>query len=170
MPSLDEFNQYSQKYVKDVVLASAGALQKGSDAGAEYMRQYISQDSPTGTPWHKRINNERGNRPGARKQTGAMLNAVGSTKISVNSSQLSSTFGWVKDRQDYFLQQDTGGYWLSAYGKPSGVGMGLLNLAQDGGGNSTLRVLGAYNSGISKFISEMKNAGFKTSSNIGEVF
>ena len=170
MPKLDEFNRYSQKYVKKVINASAISLQKGADEGAYYMRQYISTNSETGTTWHDTTNIDRGNNIGARKKTGAMLDAVQSTAPEVSSLKISTTFGWIEDRQNYFLLQDTGGYWLTAYGKPSGVGMGLLNRREDGGGKSTLRVLGAYTKGIKEFTDEMKRQGFESSSSIGEVF
>ena len=56
------------------------------------------------------------------------------------------------------------------YGKPSGIGMGLLNTAQDGGGKGTIRVLGAYNYSWNELITEMKKAGFTVSKEGQEVF
>jgi hypothetical protein len=166
VPKIDEFRVYSQKYVKKVLDASKVALKEGSDSGAEYMRTYIEADSPTGTPWHKRKNDERGNDIGARKETGAMLNAVTSTGV-VGTKKLSTNFGWVTNKKHYFVMQDSGGYWHTAYGKPSGIGMGLLNTASDGGGNGTLRRLGAYFQGQNDFVVAMKKAGFTQSDGKG---
>jgi hypothetical protein len=170
VPNIDEFRAYTQKYVVKVLEASKSALKEGSDGGAEYMRTYIEADSPTGTPWHKRKNDERGNDIGARKDTGAMLNAVTSTGV-VGTKKLSTNFGWVTNKKHYFAMQDSGGYWHTAYGKPSGIGMGLLNKAEDGGGRGTIRVLGAYFQAQTDFIAAMKKAGFReTDGKGGELF
>jgi len=170
VPNIDQFEVHTKLYVDKVIEAGKDALKKGSDSGAEYMRQYIEKDSPTGTRWHVRTNNDRGNKPGARLASGAMLNAVSSTKV-VGTKNLSTKFGWVTNRKDYFVMQDSGGYWMSAYGKPSGIGMGLLNTAGDGGGKGTLRRLGAYFQGQNDFVAAMKKAGFTQSdSSGGEVF
>jgi hypothetical protein len=169
MPNIDEFSNYTNEYLKKVVNISADALKKGSDSGADYMRKYIESDSPTGTRWHKRVNESRGMKDG-RVDSGTMLNSVDSTAIAIGSQKLSTSFGWIKNRQEYFLDQDSGRYWHTAYGKPSGIGMGLLNTAQDGGGKGTIRVLGAYYYATNEFIDQMKKAGFAVSKDGGEVF
>jgi len=169
MPSINEFEVYTYEYIKKIINLSANALKKGSDSGADYMRKYIEQDSPTGTPWHKKANDSRGMN-GGRVATGTMLNAIDSTAIAIGGQKISSNFGWVKNKQDYFVMQDSGGYWHSAYGKPSGIGMGLLNTAQDGGGNGTIRFLGAYYHAERNFSDEMKKAGFRVADKGGEIF
>jgi len=170
MPKIEEFPQFAKNITTQVITLSAGALAVGSESGADYMKQFIEANSPTGTRWHKKVNDARGNKAGARVATGTMLDAIEFTKPSANGQKIVTKFGWVTNHQDYFLDQDTGGYWHTAYGKPSGIGMGLLNSAQDGGGNGTLRVLGAYNKGVNDFIAEMKRLGFNASANSEEVF
>ncbi len=166
MPNIDEFRVYTKRYVDKVLDASKDALKQGSDGGAEYMRAYIEKDSPTGTPWHIKRNNNRGTDPGARKETGAMFDAVTSTGV-IGNKKLSTKFGWVNAKKNYFAMQDSGGYWKTAYGKPSGIGMGLLNRAGDGGGRGTIRVLGAYYQSQTDFIAAMKKAGFRETDNQG---
>jgi len=169
MPKIEEFPVYTKNITTQVITLSAGALKVGSESGADYMKQFIEAGSPTGTRWHIRKNDAAGT-DGARITSRTMLDAVGSTAPAASGQKIVTKFGWVKNQQTYFLDQDTGGYWHSAYGKPSGVGMGLLNMAQDGGGKSTLRVLGAYNKSVNDFIAEMKRLGFGASANSEEVF
>lgn len=170
MPNIDEFNVYTKEFLTKVIRAGAGALKTGSDSGADYMRDAIEKGSPTGTKWHKKVNRERGMDNG-RVDTGTMLNAVTSTAVAVSNGKISTNFGWVTDQKDYFVMQDSGGYWRTAYGKPSGIGMGLLNNANDGQGNGTIRVLGAYYKAQTIFVEEMKKAGFReTDGKGGELF
>lgn len=165
MPSIDDFNKYTQEYTKKVLWIGVESIKGASDSGAEYMRGLIEANSPTGTKWHKKKSPN-----GGRVTTGLMLNSVDSTKVALSKSEISSNFGWVKNREEYFLDQDSGGYWHTAYGKPSGIGMGLLNTARDGGGKGTLRVLGAYQHASNDLIERMKKAGFSVSKDGGEVF
>jgi len=169
MPKIEAFKKYSQRYVNKCLWVSSEAVKKATESGAEYMRENIQAQSPTGTKWHIKKNNDAGTN-GARVTTGKMLKAVGTTKITSNTRRIYGNFGWVRNKKDYYLMQDTGGYWLTAYGKPSGIGMGLLNTAQDGGGRKTLRVLGAYNHSWNQLIEEMKKAGFAVSKEGQEVF
>jgi len=169
VPNIDEFNTHSQEFMRKAIRASATALKYGSNEGADYMREAIEKGSPTGTKWHKKINKERGMDNG-RVDSGAMLNAIGSTSIAIANEKISSNFGWVVNKQDYFVMQDSGGYWKTAYGKPSGIGMGLLNTAKDGEGNGTIRLLGAYYHAEQKFTEAMKKAGFRVTDEGGEIF
>ncbi len=165
MPSIDEFREYSQRYAKECLQASEVAIKNATRSGADYMRQYISEKSPTGTKWH-----ENKSPDGGRVTSGTMLNSVSSTEVNSSNKRIYASFGWIKNRQNYFIDQDSGGYWHTAYGKPSGIGMGLLNTAQDGGGKGTIRVLGAYNYSWNELITEMKKAGFTVSKEGQEVF
>jgi len=165
MPKIEEFSKYTRIYVQKAFEASSNAIDKGSSAGADYMREFIGAGSPTGTRWHKKKSPT-----GARMESGKMLSSVLSSKPKVTKSNITSSFGWLKNKEHYFVMQDSGGYWLTAYGKPSGVGMGFLNTAMDGEGRSTLRALGAYNKAANTFIAEMKNAGFTASAQSEDVF
>jgi hypothetical protein len=80
--------RYNSKEVKDGVRRKVrSSLNAGSEAAAEEMREVISSDTLT------RASAERG---GGRVETGAMLDAVQSTKTSITSSGKSyrTFFGW----------------------------------------------------------------------------
>lgn len=75
----------------------------GAFKGADAMRGKIL-DSPTGSSWHKAINRDRGNPPGARFETGTMYNSVSRTYGRIVPSRdarkrgsVTASFGWPAD-------------------------------------------------------------------------
>jgi hypothetical protein len=85
-----------QKVANDLVKATDEAAK----AGANAMRDKIL-DSPTNRPWHKAINKERGNTPGARYETGTMYESVKAGKSKIVESKdrrrrgsVQGSFGW----------------------------------------------------------------------------
>jgi len=164
------------------VLGAAGDSMKESAAfGADYMRQAINEGSPTGSEWHRIKNSINGQAPGSRiggtveairgryifqadPTSGQMYDAVDAGPLKFGGTTAVINYGWVNTQQQYFLLQDTGGYIKTASGKGKmGVGMGLLNTAEAGGGKGTIRQLGAFNSTNHHFVELMKSKGFHVS-------
>jgi hypothetical protein len=87
-----------------------------SDA-ADFAAQWIKENkiyrgSRTGTLWHDFVNRERGNAEGARIETGAMYNSVGSTSAQyLSDGEYAAEFG-IKlpsaGGRKYFMEQDQG--------------------------------------------------------------
>lgn len=181
MPKIQEFPISMMNHVKNVIGVSGNALRESATFGSEYMKHYIESNSPTGSQWHATKNQLNSYRTGSRiggtidaqagpyvfqadPHPGKMLESVGPGKLQITAQKIGMTYGWVKARDQYFLLQDTGGYIKTAKGKgKTGVGMGLLNTASDGGGKSTLQQLGAFHATNKHFVDQMKNAGFKVS-------
>lgn len=186
MPKLSEFSNSILGYAIEIVKTSEKVVDDSARFGAKYMRDYIREGSPTGSKWHDMKNEINGYAYGARiggtisgSQDGAsflasdrprrMLGAVASTIYKVEGGKISANYGWIKDQQKYFLLQDTGGYIKKARGRgKTGMGMGLLNSAADGGGKDTLQKLGAYYATNDYFVKRMKTEGFKASGSISQ--
>lgn len=77
--------------------------------------EFILKGSPTGTAWHKNVNNERGNQYGARRETGEMAAAVGYRAYGMNSDGVvGAEFGlpdseYYLDQEYGFVQENSGG-------------------------------------------------------------
>lgn len=162
MPSVSEFPEYMANYIIKVAKESISVLDTSAKYGAAYMRSYISADSPTGTVWHDEKNLNNGLSLGARignrnagfyavdEHSGQMLASVDASAGKRAGSKISSTFGWINDQADYFVEQDAGTY------SKNGVGMGLLN-----GSNSTLQQFGALTAAEEMLKDKMVSTGFK---------
>lgn len=186
MPNIQEFPSYLMVFVKDSLSKATGVYTESAKFGSKYMQDAI-KDSPTGRVWHELKNMLNGYPSGARigsaKETnigyrifmetenpGQMLRSVEFAPTKQQGLKAVSQFGWINNQKDYFLAQDTGSYIDSTSGgKPSGVGMGLLNV-KSGGGRKTLRNLGAYNATKNHLIDEMKKQGFTISGQDGDLF
>lgn len=178
MPKLSEFNVHMMQHVTKVIGAAGESLRESTSFGADYMRQYIEGDSPTGSAWHQMKNELNGFKSGSRiggqvfgqsgrmvfqpsGHSGQMLNSITIGQLKASATKMSMNYGWLKKTEPYFLLQDTGGYIKTAAGRgKTGIGMGLLNTAADGGGRGTLQKLGAYHSTNNFFIKSMKEKGF----------
>ena len=84
-----------------------------ADKSANWIKDNkIKRNSATGTLWHKYTNEERGNEPGARVDSGALLNSVGSTGgVEVSRGVYESEFGIrlpSAGGRKYFMEQDEG--------------------------------------------------------------
>jgi hypothetical protein len=64
-------------------------------------------------------------------------------------------FGWLNTQEDYFIDQDNGGYDVGA-----AMGMGLLNEKKSGAGG-VLRNYGAKHAASSSLVKSMTAAGLK---------
>jgi hypothetical protein len=168
MPNLEAFGGVSQGWINMISAVASGAVKDAIDEGAEFMRDAIN-DSPTGHPWHLRKNAANGftsNQPRIGNtnpsfgevdpNSGLMLASVG-TKGPINpaNSGVIGSYGWVKRQEQYFIDQDTGGYDVGA-----GAGMGLLNGLASGAG-SVLRDYGAKIAAEEKLFASLKAAGLK---------
>lgn len=72
------------------------AIKEASREGARLMREYINS---RGTGY-------RGHR--GRVESGKMLEQVSNTAERVDSTRLQARWGWIKDRERYFLYQENG--------------------------------------------------------------
>jgi hypothetical protein len=177
MPELNKFPTSMMHFVTKALIASGDSLRESAQFGADYMRDYIREGSSTGTQWHATKNDLNGYRTGSRiggkifsqagkmifqpsGHSGQMLDSIEVGQLRSGSEAISINYGWITNRQEYFLMQDTGSYAMTAKGKPTGMGMGLINTSE-GGGKGTLQKLGAYNATNKFFIEQMKSKGFK---------
>jgi hypothetical protein len=169
MPSIKSFNGVSQGYVNLITVLSKTAVADSIRVGAEYMKEAIL-DSPTSHPWHARKNAANGFPSGARignqnsmfwddvdSNSGKMLASVdfSGPVTSASGSEIAGLYGWVNNQEDYFIDQDSGGYDVGA-----AMGMGLLN-EKAGGAGGVLRKYGARNAASSSLIKSMTSAGLK---------
>ena len=176
MPKLIDFAQYTQAFVKEVVAAGAGAVKQTSDFGANYMRKFIIEGSPTGSAWHEKKNAENGYPAGSRigntnpasgevqLNAGNMWRAVESAgpAIAPDNSKIIGLFGWIDSDKNpsnvYFVEQDSGNYHTGKH-----IGMGLLN-DRMGDSRGVLQKFGAMVAAQGELEKSMKSAGFVRSS------
>lgn len=105
-------NKIMRKHADRSVDSVAEAVTKASKAGAESVRNdAILKGSPTGSGWHVKINKKRGNEPGARVDSGNMLDSV-SMEIAkqVSFGVVQGSYGLPLDGPEYFLEQEEGTY------------------------------------------------------------
>lgn len=152
MPKLELMGNALIDYAVKTTVVANDILTESAQVGAATMEKFIEADSPTGTRWHERTNKKRGNKPGARVETGRMLQSVMAKDAQTTASKIFSKFGWDSAGPEggYFMQQDDGSY------RSGGVGMGLLNKA---GGRDMIALIAARED----FKKRMRKAGFKES-------
>jgi hypothetical protein len=170
MPKLDDFPGVSQGWVNLILAISSAAVKDAVDEGADFMRDAI-MDSPTSHPWHLRKNAANGFPSGARignrdesfgdvdPNSGKMLSSVASQGPirSGSGSEVLGLFGWLNTQEDYFIDQDSGGYDVGA-----AMGMGLLNSRAQGAGG-VLRKYGAAVAAQQSLIKSLKSSGLRYS-------
>ena len=169
MPRLEAFPSVSQGWVKLILAVSTSAVKDAIAEGADFMRDAI-MDSPTSHPWHLRKNAANGFPTGARigntnpvfgdvdPNSGKMLASIASEGPlrSGSGSEVLGLFGWLNTQEDYFIDQDTGGYEVGA-----AMGMGLLNDRTSRG--NVMRKYGAAVASQQSVIKSLKAAGLKHS-------
>jgi hypothetical protein len=101
------------RYTDRALFAVGDAIQTSADKSATWIVDAkIKANSPTGTLWHDIVNQERGNNPGARKETGALMRSVGSTSaVELDRGFYEAQFGIRLPEaggQKYFMEQDEG--------------------------------------------------------------
>ena len=165
MPKLQEFDGAMINWTIRVKAAGAMSVSAALDEGADYMRKYIAEDSPTLTSWHEQKNAINGYPYGSRignanpgigpvqDNPGNMFRSVQAEDARVTSTKISGKFGWIENQEEYFKQQDAG-----TYGVGKKIGMGLINK-----GNKTLQNFGAMVAAEEKLRSAGKANGFKIS-------
>lgn len=162
MPNISEFATYMTKYSEEVSKKAEDAYKAAAMKGSAFMKGVISAGAPTGTSWHREKNAANRYEPGARigskiefrgyapsAAPGTMLESVERGSIEEKSGGFSVAFGWLNRKEKYFGQQDLGTY------RANGVGMGLLNKAQ----NSD-RDMAAVVAAESELMKKMKAAKF----------
>jgi hypothetical protein len=169
MPSIKSFNGVSQGYVNLITALSKTAVADSIKVGADFMVKGIN-NSPTPHPWHARKNEANNFPTGARignrnpmfwspvdPDSGKMLESIDSSGpvTSASGSEIAGMFGWLRVQEDYFIDQDSGGYDVG-----SAMGMGLLNAKAPGAGG-VLREYGARNEASRSLIKSMTSAGLK---------
>jgi hypothetical protein len=168
MPKLDAFTGVSQGWVNMILAISSAAVKDAINEGADFMRDAIL-DSPTSHPWHLRKNAANGFPSGARignrnesfgdvdRNSGKMLSLITSQGPlrSGSGSEVLGLFGWLNTQEDYFIDQDSGGYDVGA-----AMGMGLLNSRAPGAGG-VLRKYGATVAARESLIKSLKASGLK---------
>jgi hypothetical protein len=92
----DQFRRWFEAKLDEITDASRRAVEQAADRGANLTRQYIST---RGTPKSGKA---------GRIDTGRMLNAVESRVTKSNDEEVESRFGWLDDREAYFLLQEGG--------------------------------------------------------------
>lgn len=103
----------TKRYVDNATGAMQDAISDAADFAADWIKyNKIYRGSRTGTLWHDLVNKERGNPEGARVDTGAMFNSVGSTGAQyLSEGEYSAEFG-IKlpsaGGRKYFIEQDEG--------------------------------------------------------------
>ena len=105
-------NRIMRKHADDGVKGVADAVTSASKAGAEAVKnEAILKGSPTGSPWHVKINKKRDNEFGARVDSGAMLDSV-SMEVAkqVSFGVVQGSYGLPLDGPEYFLEQELGTY------------------------------------------------------------
>jgi len=172
VPKLEAFPSVSQGWVNKIAAISTAAVKDGIEAGAEYMRKAIN-NRPTGTKWHRdkndanpefaggaRIGNKNPNfgTQGVDPNSGLMLASVSTIGpvVSGAGSQVQGFFGWVDNKESYFLLQDIGNYGVGYQS-----GMGLLNIARNP--TEFVTQMGAKIEAESSVARSMLAAGFKYS-------
>lgn len=99
----------SAAHIERIVEQVHNAAENASREGAEFMRSAI-ETSGTRNTWSKTYYKDgiprRESNPG-RVWTGHMLDSVGS-ETQRGKSQSTSSFGWIKDQEPYFLEQEGG--------------------------------------------------------------
>jgi hypothetical protein len=169
VPRLEAFPSVSQGWVKLILAVSTSAVKDAIAEGADFMRDAI-MDSPTSHPWHLRKNAANGFPTGARigntnpvfgdvdPNSGKMLASIASEGPlrSGSGSEVLGLFGWLNTQEDYFIDQDTGGYEVGA-----AMGMGLLNDRTSRG--NVMRKYGAAVASQQSVIKSLKAAGLKHS-------
>jgi hypothetical protein len=167
MPKLDAFPRVAQGWVNLILAVSTSAVKEAIAEGADFMRDAI-MDSPTSHPWHLRKNAANGFPTGARigntnptfgdvdPNSGKMLASIASEGPlrSGSGSEVLGLFGWLNTQEDYFIDQDTGGYDVGA-----AMGMGLLNGRSSRG--NVMRKYGAAVASQQSLIKSLKAAGLK---------
>jgi hypothetical protein len=95
------FNQYGKwiEGIPDAVLWESEQLVENAAEEGARVQEVIIATSGTGFE----------NRSG-RVVTGKMLDAVGSTRATVDNTTVSAEFGWIDNTEDYFAYQDQG-FW-----------------------------------------------------------
>lgn len=173
MPKAEQFPEYMQRYASETLFNVGENVAEMARMAAEYMSDYIKGGSPTGTEWHANKNYlnsfEYGARIGNRnpefsiygvdKHSGLMLKSVGTKPVQNTRNKISVRFGWVKEKKDYFAQQDTGSY------APNGVGMGLINE-----GDQVLQKYGAVIYAENVLMKIMRKDGFKVKLEGGDLW
>lgn len=149
MPKLSEFGSFATEFEIQVKAAGAKSVSSAVDFGKSYMRQYIMEDSPTGSEGHDAKNAANGYPDGSRignatygewpaqPSPGNMYRSVQKQDAVIKGQGITGKFGWIENQEDYFLQQDSGNY---KTGKR--MGMGLINTTA-GGSRGVLQELGA---------------------------
>lgn len=165
MPNLDAFGSYMTQYSEEVTKKAEEAYKLAAMKGSATMKAYIEAGSPTNDPnnWHRDKNRANNYDDGARKGSkiefrgyapsaapGTMLASVERGSVEKNPNGLSVSFGWLNRKEKYFGQQDLGNY------RANGVGMGLLNEAQNSG-----RKMIAALAAEAELMKKMKSAKFK---------
>lgn len=172
MPKLMDFSKYAEAFTSQVVAAAGGAVKETVDFGANYMRRFIIEDSPTGSAWHEKKNAENGYPAGSRVgntnpsvgevhlNAGNMWRAVESAgpSIAPDKSKIIGLFGWIDSDKnpsnEYFVMQDSGNYHTGKH-----IGMGLLN-GRTGDSRGVLQKFGAMVAAQGQLEKSMKSAGF----------
>ena len=149
MPKLSEFGSFATEFEIRVKAAGAKSVSSAVDFGKSYMREYIMQDSPTGSAGHEAKNAANGYPSGSRlgnssygdwpaqPNPGNMFRSVQKQDAVIKGESITGRFGWIDNKEDYFIQQDAGNY-----GVGKRMGMGLLNGAV-GNSKGVLQEFGA---------------------------
>lgn len=103
----------TKRYVDNATDAIQDVISDVADFAADWIRENkVNRGSPTGTLWHELTNKRRRNLPGARVDTGEMVNSVGSTPAQyLAEGEYSAEFGLrlpSAGGRKYFLEQDRG--------------------------------------------------------------
>jgi hypothetical protein len=96
-------------YMNNTLESVHTALDNTATATANYIKEnMILRGSPTGSLWHQIINDYRGNQPGARVDSGSMLQSVGSEVTSGGLGRFMASYGLPVNGEEYFMKQDRG--------------------------------------------------------------
>ena len=110
-------NSSSLKRISDIYISNSlnsvqDALDKTASLTADHIKnEMILRNSPTGSLWHQVINDYRGNQPGARVDSGAMLSSVGSEVVRSGMGRFLASYGLQTPQaggEDYFMKQEEG--------------------------------------------------------------
>jgi hypothetical protein len=175
MPKLADFSGATQIFINQVVAAAGSAVKETTEYGADYMRKFIAEGSPTGSTWHQKKNTENGYPSGSRmgnanpsvgpvqENPGNMYRSVSAMgpATAPDKSKIVGLFGWIdadkNPANQYFVDQDTGNYHTGKH-----MGMGLLN-GRTGDSRGVLQKFGAMVAAQGAFETAMKSAGFTRS-------
>jgi len=105
-------NRLMRKHADESVRNVADAVTDASRAGAEAVKnEAILKGSPTGSDWHKIVNQQRQNDTGARVDSGNMLSSVNSeTAQQVAFGVIQGSYGLPLNGPEYFMEQEEGTY------------------------------------------------------------